>query len=105
MNVTPVSQAAGISEFASGKFTSDGTAAVVTLGFVPRYIQIFNETDVITWEKFEGQADANSHKIVAAGTKTTDTGSAIVISSTNRTFTLSTTVCGTSKTIYWTACA
>ena len=101
--VSPVSQSAGISEFASGKFTGDGTAAVVTLGFTPRYIQVYNETDVITWEKFEGQPDANSHKTVAAGTKTADTGSAIVIGT--KSFTISTGAAPNGKVLYWNASA
>lgn len=104
MNVSAVSQAAGVSEFASGKFTADGTAITVTVGFTPRYMQVYNETDVITWEKFEGQPAANSHKTIAAGTKTADTGSAIVINA-DKTVTLSTTCAPSGKVMYWNACS
>ena len=101
--VVAVSQAAGISEFASGVFTSDGTVATVTVGFKARSVVIYNETDVISWEKYEGQAATATHKIAAAGTKTNDSGSAIVINTDNKTITLSTTLCGTGKVIYWQA--
>lgn len=101
--VAAVNQAAGISEFASGKFTSDGTVATVTVGFLARYVTVYNETDVISWEKYEGQASTASHKTVAVGTKTADATSAIVINTDNKTLTFSTGLCGTGKVIYWQA--
>lgn len=100
---TATSQAAGVNEFASGSFTSDGTACVVTLGFTARYVKCFNSTDTIYWEKVEGMAAANCAKMTSS-TLSIDTGSAILIN-TDKTITLSTTLVGTSKAISWIAMA
>lgn len=99
--VAATSQDMGVSNFASGSFTSDNTATVVTLGFKPRWIKIVNTTDVIVWEKIEGMAAANSVKTVTAGTTTIDTGSAILIG--DNAFTISQTAAGNSKAISWVA--
>jgi hypothetical protein len=79
MASSATSQALGISEFASGSFTGAGAAEVVTIGFKPRYVKVFNATGVIVWEKFEGMAANTAIKTVTAGTTTTDTTSAILI--------------------------
>lgn len=102
--VTATSRSAGISNFASGSFTSDNTATTVILGFVPRWVKVVNSTDVIVWEKIEGMAAANSVKTVTAGTTTVDTGSAILIN-TDGTITISQTAVGNSKAIAWVAMA
>lgn len=99
--VNATAQDGGVSNFASGAFTSDNTATVVTLGFTPRWIKVVNTTDVIVWEKITGMAAANSVKTVTAGTTTIDTGSAIVIGTNG--FTLSSTAVGNSKAISWVA--
>lgn len=98
---TATSQDMGVSNFASGSFTSDNTATTVTLGFKPRWIKVVNSTDVIVWEKIEGMAAANSIKTVTAGTTTVDTGSAITIG--DNSFVLSQTAVGNSKAISWVA--
>lgn len=100
--VTATSQAAGISSFASGSFTSDNSITVVTLGFKPRWIKVVNTTDVIVWEKIEGMATANSVKTVTAGTTTIDAGAAITIN-TDGTFSLSAAAVGNAKAISWVA--
>lgn len=100
--VSATSQASGVSNFASGSFTSDNTATVVNLGFKARWVKVVNTTDVIVWEKIEGMAAANSVKTVTAGTTTIDTGSAILIN-TDGTITLSATAVGNSKAISWVA--
>ncbi len=102
--VTATSRSASIINFASGSFTSDNTATVVTLGFIPRWVKVINSTDTIVWEKIEGMAAANSVKTVTAGTTTIDTGSAILINS-DGTITLSQTAVGNSKAISWVALA
>jgi hypothetical protein len=99
--VNATTQAGGIANFASGSFTSDNTATVVTLGFKPRWIKVVNSTDVIVWEKVEGMAAANSIKTVTAGTTTVDTGSAVLIA--DYSFTISATAAGNSKAISWVA--
>lgn len=100
--VAASSQAMGLTNFASGSFTSDNTATVVTLGFKPRWVKVVNTTDVIVWEKIEGMAAVNSVKTVTAGTTTIDTGSAILINA-DGTITLSATAVGNSKAISWVA--
>jgi len=97
------SQAAGIVSFATGSYTSDNTATVVTLGFNARYVLMHNSTDTITWQKLEGMAAANTIKDVS-GTKTTDTGSAILLN-TDKTITISSTAGGNAKAISWAAWA
>lgn len=102
-------QAQGITNFATGTTTGAGAAVDVTLGFKPRYVRIFNETDVILWEKFDGQVDANTVKQVTAGTTTKDTGSAIVIMGGNvdgdtyRGFQMSATLAASGKALVWVA--
>lgn len=99
----PTSRNSGVAHCSTGSFTSDGTACVVTLGFTPRRVQVYNETDTIAWAWQEGMAATKAMKVVAAGTMTTDTGSPILASATNRTMTLSATLCGTAKVITYTA--
>jgi len=100
--VTPTTQAAGVVNLASGSFTSDNTATVVTLGFKARWIKVVNTTDVIVWEKIEGMPAVNSVKTVTAGTTTMDAGSAILINA-DGTITLSATAVGNAKAISWVA--
>lgn len=69
----------GIARNFSGTTTGDGTVLTVTLGWRPKYVVIFNETDAIKWEKIDGQAAANTIKTVTAGDMTKDTTSAIQI--------------------------
>ena len=67
-------------------FTTDAVAAVDTtfnFGFKPRYVQFVNLTDRITEEWFEGIAATNVLHTVAAGTRTIDTNSLIVVNADN----------------------
>lgn len=105
MTETPTTQSYGVVNFAQGTFTSDGTATTVTLGFKPRHIKVFNETDVILWEKFLEQAAANTVKTVAAGTMTKDTTSAITIATDESTFVINAGASGTAKVLHWVAFA
>jgi hypothetical protein len=95
------SQAAGVSNFASGSFTSDNTATTVNLGFRPRHVKVFNATDVIVWEKFEGMGATITIKTVTAGTTTADTTTAIVLTATG--FTMPTGTVGSAKALSWVA--
>ena len=103
MNVSPDYRSAGVVNIATGTDTSDNTAAVVTLGFRPRYVKVINQTDVIIWEKIDGMAAANAIKVVTAGTTTLDTGSAIVIDDNG--FTISAGAAGNAKALAWVAYA
>lgn len=98
---TPTTQAMGVVNFASGSFTSDGGVATVTLGFTPRRVEVVNSTDTIVWTKIEGMAAANCVKVTST-TQSVETGSDILINA-GGTVTLSTTLCGTSKAISYTA--
>ena len=67
-------------------FTTDAVAAADTVfnfGFKPRMVQFINLTDRITEEWFEGMAATNVLHTVAAGTRTIDTNSLIVVNSDN----------------------
>lgn len=96
--VTISKRADGIVNVATGSFTSDNAAQIVTCGFIPLEVLVINETDVILWHKIDPMAAANCIKVVTAGTTTLDTGSAVVIN-TDGTFTISATAAGNAKAI------
>lgn len=80
MAATIVSQnnSEGIVNIASGKITTDASAAValvLNLGFVPRYFQLLNITDVVRDEWYDGMA-ANTaiHQVGSTGVVTSTTG-------------------------------
>lgn len=95
--VTYAKQSDGVNSFRHGSFTSDGSAQIVTLGFVPNCIEVINETDTIFWKKFQPMAAANCLKITAT-TLSVETSSDILFNS-DGTVTLSATLVGTSKAI------
>lgn len=95
------SQSGGVINFASGSFTSDNTITTLTMGFKPRMVRLFNETDVIAWEAFEGMGATITKKTVAAGTTTADATTAITITDTG--CDLAAATVGTSKEISWVA--
>jgi len=95
-------QDAGVMQYAAGGFTGAGAAVDVTLGFKPRYIKVFNETDATTWEWFKTMAATKVIKTVTAGTLTADTGTAI-LDNDDGTFTLSATLAASGKVCSWIA--
>ena len=70
MAVTSTQTQDHIRNVAVGAYISDATAAAfnITCGFKPRYVRIVNETSGDTIEWFEGMADSEGYKRVAAGT-------------------------------------
>ena len=64
----------------SGYFTGTGDAVVIALGTQPTHVVVADVTGNIVWEWFRGLAATNVFKDVAAGTRTVDTGSALVVS-------------------------
>lgn len=76
---TATSNSMGVVNFATGVFTGAGAIVEVDLGFTPRWVKIFNETDVIMWELFECMSDTITAKTVTAGTTTADTTTAITV--------------------------
>lgn len=91
-----------------GKFTSNGNAVNIPVGFMPARVKVVNTTDGITWEWQTGMPVANSVKTVLGGSLTSaqDTGSAITASGSvtdgtggNGAVLLSATLCGSAKNI------
>jgi hypothetical protein len=76
--VTRTKQSDGVVNFCHGSFTSDGAAQLVNLGFIPNYVYVINETDVITL----GEDSASwwlptASRWFTAGVMTLDAGSQI----------------------------
>lgn len=94
---------------ASGSFTSDGNATSLTLGFMPRYIKVWDATDATQWEWMLGLAATTTIKTVTAGTMTSDTTSAILVGTDAglnepaSSALLSAALCSTGKAITWMA--
>ena len=68
-------------QHASGAYLDDAStpaAATITLGFRPYYFHWLNATDRIGYEWYNGMAAGTTHKSVAAGTRTLDTGDAAI---------------------------
>jgi len=73
----PATQSTGVNSFATGTYTGDASGDFnVVLGFTPRYVKVFNETDAITWEWARGMAATKTFKTDSA--VSVDTTSAIV---------------------------
>ena len=69
-------------QFASGSYLDSAAtpaAAVITLGFSPRYVRVVNETTRVQEEWFFGMAATKTLAQAAAGTGTLDTSSLIVV--------------------------
>lgn len=96
--VTISKRAESIINFTTGSFTADGAAQIITLGYDPLIAFVVNETDTITFEKFDPMVAANSIKTVTAGTTTIDAGSAVVFNG-DKTVTLSAGLCLAGKAI------
>ena len=89
----------GIARGTSGGHTGDGTKLTVTLGYRPQHVKIVNVTDAAVWEKIDGMTDAQTIKVVTAGTTTVDTGSTLVI--TDDGFTLAAAANVNAKVFVW----
>ena len=64
----------------SGYFTGTGDAVIIPLGTQPTHISVVDVTGNIVWEWYRGLAATNTLKNVAAGTRTVDATSALVVS-------------------------
>lgn len=101
--------AMGVVNRAEGKVVTDAGAAAdttFTIGFVPRVVRWINATDRITLEWYNG-IGANSIRTVAAGTRTLDSSSYIVVDLTapnsGGAFTIKAADIPASKTCFWEA--
>lgn len=106
------SESGGVVNFASGSMTNASSAVAVTinLGFVPRYVKVFNETDILIWERSEGMAATHTYLITGStGAVTVTTASDIVfdtdtgLNKPGKSFTLSATLAAASKVMQWVA--
>lgn len=93
----------GIVRFASGNYLNDGTVAAfdITCGFTPRYVCVQNETSRDGMEWFEGMANAEAVKTVAAGTRTLITSNGITPLDDGFTIGLDTDVVVTNEQLSW----
>jgi hypothetical protein len=81
MLATATRRGDGVVRIQDGAWTGDGTAVTLSLGFVPTFFMLINQTDVILYEKIRSMAAANCIKVVTAGTTTLDTGAGITFNS------------------------
>lgn len=90
---------------ANGTFIEDTTAVAIkrTTGFKPRYVKVQNETSRDSYEWFEGMADAEAIKTVAAGTVTIITTLGITPAADGFTIGLDTDVNVVNEQISWCA--
>lgn len=107
-SVAATSQSLGVVNMATGAFTGDGAVADALCGFVPRRVEVTNVTDQISYLWQEGMAATTTLKTVAAGTRTADTGSAILAKGANKAdtyagFQVPAAVSLSGKAIVWTA--
>ncbi len=112
----------GIANFASGYFTSDGNATIIGstkigavsgpggstavlqdgLGFTPRFVRVYNRTDNLLWEWYEGTAATETFLTTgSSGVISVTTNSDILVAANS--LTLSATLVGSSKAIKWVA--
>lgn len=80
--VSTKTSAGGVVNIATGRVSTDATAATVTgfvCGFVPRMVTFHNLTDRITDEWVSGMAAASSMHSVANGTRTLETTNGITV--------------------------
>ena len=75
---TATAKSGGVVNFSTGGFTGDGTATSVTLGFIPRYVELINVTDRIsqTWQA--NMAATTTINTAADGVRTANTSSLIL---------------------------
>lgn len=111
-------QANSVDNFASGQLVLDaggpGAGLILSLGFIPRYIELWNATDAATHEWYEGMPAASAKKTVTAGTLTyivangitvglsSAVGNGTTIPSEGQVF-LDPALTPASKTLYWRA--
>ena len=83
------SSAANLLHFANGSHLDSGGSpadASIKLGFIPRFVQVVNETDRITFEWYEGIASEAGVKTAANGDRTLETSGLIGVSGDTITF-------------------
>lgn len=93
------------SQTAVGSYITSDTAAafVITCGFKPRYVEVHNETSGDSYRWFEGMADAEALKRVAAGTTSIITSLGITVSASGFTVGLDTDVNVINEQLSWIA--
>lgn len=111
--------AGGVPNFSSGQLVLDAggpipaSGIILLLGFIPRYLELWNQTDAATHEWFEGMPAASAKKTVTAGTLTYITVNGITVGAAGAVGTatvpgegqvlLDPALTPASKTLYWRA--
>ncbi len=75
----------GVVNHVVGRVVTDAGAAADTtfnVGFKPRIVRFYNITDSISYEWFDGMADASAQKTVLAGTRSLNTTEGVTQSET-----------------------
>ena len=95
----------GVVQRAVGAYIDTGTVAAfdITCGFKPRYVRIVNETSGDVEEWYEGMADSEAYKRVAAGTGALITSNGIIPLDKGFTVGLDTDIHVTSEQLSWLA--
>jgi hypothetical protein len=104
----PNGQSYGVVNIATGGFTGAGEAVEVTLGFVPRRVELINVTDRIQHHWHADMAATTTLNIAADGTATANTSSHITAedpanSGTFRGFNVAAGAAVSAKVYVWTA--
>lgn len=98
-------QPASHSNIAVGSYITSSTAAAftITTGFKPRFVEVCNETSGDSYKWYEGMADAEAIKRVAAGTTSIITTLGITVSASGFTVGLDTDVNVINEQLSWMA--
>ena len=100
--ITATSNSESIVNFASGSYTSAASGTdTLNLGFVPRFVEIWNLTDLSKFVKFEAQTTSTTVKQVTAGTLSS--ASSCVTINTDGTVTVDTSGVGAAKALSFVA--
>jgi len=103
MGITQTQTNDEVRNLAVGRYLTDATAAaiVVTTGFKPRVVRVYNVTSRDMMEWFEGMAAASAIKTVAAGARTLITSNGITVSANGFTIGLDTDVNVINEQLSW----
>ena len=94
---------ASVMQMVVGNYITTGTAAAIpiTIGFQAKYVRVVNETSRDMMEWYEGMADAEAIKTVAAGTRTLLTTLGITVAAKTFIIGLDTDVNVTDEQLSW----
>lgn len=105
ITATQVKNSASVMQTTVGSYITSSTAAAftITLGYKPLWVRVINETSGDMYEWYNGMADAEAVKTVAAGTRSLITSLGITQSATGFTVGLDTDVNVINEQLSWVA--